>query len=222
MTITDFCEFVAAFRDLLPVSNSCIAGLNTPACSDSQSATLVPRVIMLRLLCKDSASEGVTIDSNHPIVQHSIVLRDVVVLCSDHDPTFPERDTDHGPIVCHVPVTSISETLMSMILWFAEYHKDVPYSNVPKPLPSGNIRDFCCQYDADFFEDMEQETVFEVILAANVLSYQPLLDLSCACVASMIKGKSPEEIRQTFNIVNDFTPEEEAQVREENKWCEEA
>ena len=23
------------------------------------------------------------------------------------------------------------------------------------------------------------------------------------------------------NIVNDFTPEEEAQVREENKWCEE-
>ena len=27
---------------------------------------------------------------------------------------------------------------------------------------------------------------------------------------------------KTFNIVNDFTPEEEAQVREENKWCEEA
>ena len=41
-------------------------------------------------------------------------------------------------------------------------------------------------------------------------------------VASMIKGKTPEDIRKTFNIVNDFTPEEEAQVREENKWCEEA
>ena len=26
----------------------------------------------------------------------------------------------------------------------------------------------------------------------------------------MIKGKSPEEIRKLFNIVNDFTPEEEA------------
>jgi hypothetical protein len=32
----------------------------------------------------------------------------------------------------------------------------------------------------------------------------------------------PEEIRSTFNITNDFSPEEEAQVREENKWCEEA
>ena len=28
----------------------------------------------------------------------------------------------------------------------------------------------------------------------------------------MIKGKSPEEIRKTFNITNDFTPEEEEQI----------
>lgn len=28
----------------------------------------------------------------------------------------------------------------------------------------------------------------------------------------MIKGKSPEEIRSTFGITNDFTPEEEAKV----------
>merc|ERR550537_1587314 len=27
-------------------------------------------------------------------------------------------------------------------------------------------------------------------------------------------------IEKPLNIVNDFTPEEEAQVREENKWCE--
>jgi hypothetical protein len=28
----------------------------------------------------------------------------------------------------------------------------------------------------------------------------------------MIKGKTPEEIRKLFNIVNDFTPEEEVCV----------
>ena len=31
----------------------------------------------------------------------------------------------------------------------------------------------------------------------------------------MIKGKQPEEIRKLFNIVNDFTPEEEAQIKKE-------
>jgi len=34
-------------------------------------------------------------------------------------------------------------------------------------------------------------------------------DLGCKAIAGMIKGKSPEEIRKTFNIVNEFTPEEE-------------
>lgn len=36
----------------------------------------------------------------------------------------------------------------------------------------------------------------------------------------MIKGKSAEEIRKTFNITNDFTPEEEAQIKKENDWAE--
>ena len=49
---------------------------------------------------------------------------------------------------------------------------------------------------------------------------KPLLDLCCAKIASMIKGKSPEEIRETFGIENDFTPEEEARLREEHKWCD--
>lgn len=77
------------------------------------------------------------------------------------------------------------------------------------------------EWDADFV-DLEQETLFELILAANFMDIKPLLDLTCAKVASMIKGKTPEQIRKAFNIVNDFSPEEEAKVREENKWCEES
>ena len=55
----------------------------------------------------------------------------------------------------------------------------------------------------------------------NFLNFQGLLDVTCKTVANMIKGKTPEEIRKTFNIKNDFTPSEEEQVRKENEWCEE-
>jgi S-phase kinase-associated protein 1 len=136
-------------------------------------------------------------------------------------------------------------------------------SEIEKPLKSQNMADVVQKWYADFV-DLEQVLLFELILAANYMDIKPLLDLTCATVASMIKGKTvrinkerlivsellvtaasriacfhichlrshtfffpvsiiqPEEIRATFNITNDFSPEEEAQVREENKWCEEA
>jgi S-phase kinase-associated protein 1 len=37
----------------------------------------------------------------------------------------------------------------------------------------------------------------------------------------MIKGKSPEEIRQLFGIENDWTQSELEMVQKENQWCEE-
>ena len=36
----------------------------------------------------------------------------------------------------------------------------------------------------------------------------------------MIKGKTPEEIRKTFHIKNDFTPSGEEQMGKENEWYE--
>ena len=55
--------------------------------------------------------------------------------------------------------------------------------------------------------------------AADYLNIKSLLDLTSQTVVDMIKGKTPEEIRKTFNITNDFTLEEEEEVRRENAWA---
>ncbi|CAN0919627.1 SKP1-like protein 4 [Linum grandiflorum] len=49
--------------------------------------------------------------------------------------------------------------------------------------------------------------------------HQELLDLMCRKVAHMISEKMTEEMRKIFNIKNDFTPEEEANIRIENRWA---
>lgn len=51
------------------------------------------------------------------------------------------------------------------------------------------------------------------------MNIKELLDLTCQPVADMIKGRTPDEIRATFHIINDYTPEEEAEVRRENSWA---
>ncbi|XP_021866338.2 SKP1-like protein 1A [Spinacia oleracea] len=74
------------------------------------------------------------------------------------------------------------------------------------------------KWDADFV-NVDQNTLFDLILAANYLNIKSLLDLTCQTVADMIKGKTPEEIRKIFNIRNDFTPEEEEAIKKENQWA---
>jgi S-phase kinase-associated protein 1 len=76
------------------------------------------------------------------------------------------------------------------------------------------------KFYVDFIKSMDKDEFYHLTLAANYLDIKPLLDLCCANIASMIKGKTPEEIRVNLDIVNDFTPEEEAQIRAENKWAE--
>jgi S-phase kinase-associated protein 1 len=124
--------------------------------------------------------------------------------------------------------------ILAKVIEFAEHYKVEPMNEIAKvriffffsvifcqPLKSANMSEVVQEWYATFV-GVDQEVLFELILAANYMDIKPLLDLTCATVASMIKGKTPEEIRKHFNIVNDFTPAEEAQVREENKWCEEA
>lgn len=114
----------------------------------------------------------------------------------------------------------IKSSILRKVIEFCQHHVDNRLPEIEKPLRSANLADIVPEWDAKFV-DVSQEELFELILAANYMHINSLLDLACAKVASMIKGKSPEDIRKTFNIKNDFTPEEEAQVREENRWCEE-
>jgi S-phase kinase-associated protein 1 len=130
------------------------------------------------------------------------------------------RADEHEEVI-EIPIVNVKTAILKKVVEFCEHHVTEPMSDIEKPLKSDNMTEVVQSFYANFI-NVDQETLFDLILAANFMDIKPLLDLTCASVASMIKGKTPEEIRTTFNIKNDFTPEEEAQVLEENRWCEEA
>ena len=121
-----------------------------------------------------------------------------------------------------IPLPQVKKPILTKIVTFCE--RLVEHGNPPdidKPLSHNDMKQVTDEWHANFV-DLEQEELFELVMAANYLDIKPLLELSCAKVASQIKNKSVVEIRKYFNIENDFTPEEEAQIQEENRWAEES
>jgi len=146
-----------------------------------------------------------------------VVVSKKVAMMSELVKTMVEGDRESTDI----PLPNVKGGVLRKVVEYLKYHVDQPAKPIDKPLKSANMAEVVSQWDADFV-DVDQELLFELILAANYMDIKPLLDLTCAKVASMIKGKNPEQIRKTFNITNDFTPEEEEAVKAENKWAEES
>ncbi|KAI5440744.1 SKP1-like protein 14 [Lathyrus oleraceus] len=74
------------------------------------------------------------------------------------------------------------------------------------------------EFEAEFVKKLNNEEVKELFLAANYLNIKKLLDFLSQVIADRIANKSVEYVRRYFGIENDFTPEEEAKLREELAW----
>ena len=98
-------------------------------------------------------------------------------------------------------------------------------------------KDYQCvdEFDRKFFGQMDHLQHCEVVAAANYLAIKRLLDNGCKLIAgqspigycstgesisAQMVGVPIPEIRKKFNIVNDYTKEEEDLIILENKWID--
>jgi S-phase kinase-associated protein 1 len=111
-----------------------------------------------------------------------------------------------------IPISEVTGRILAKVIEYCKKHVEAESSD-------GNCsKDELKKWDAEFV-NVDKPTLFDLIMAANYLHIKSLLDLTCMTVADMIKGKTPEEIRNTLNIENDFTKEEEEELRRENQWA---
>ncbi|KAK2433196.1 SKP1 protein 1B [Trifolium repens] len=114
-----------------------------------------------------------------------------------------------------IPIPNVTGKIVAKIIEYCKKHVD---AGCFEENPSN---DELKAFDADFVK-IDHGTLCDLIMAAKYLDMKSLLDLTCKTFAEMImiKGKpfDPEEIFKFFNIVKDFSPEEEEELRLENQW----
>ncbi|KAF1983462.1 S-phase kinase-associated protein 1A [Aulographum hederae CBS 113979] len=154
-----------------------------------------------------TSSDGTDISVERQVAERSILIKNLLA-------DLPGEATTEA-----IPIPNVNEPVLRKVIEWCDHHKKDPPASAEDDSDSRKKSTDIDEWDQKFMQ-VDQEMLFEIILAANYLDIKALLDVGCKTVANMIKGKSPDEIRKTFNIQNDFTPEEEDQIRRENEWAE--
>lgn len=155
------------------------------------------------------SNDDVEVVVDRPVAERSMLIKNML------DDFGTEGTPDQS-----IPIPNVNEVVLKKVIEWCEHHRADPVQTNDDENENRKKSTDIDEWDQKFMQ-VDQEMLFEIILAANYLDIKALLDVGCKTVANMIKGKSPEEIRKTFNIQNDFTPEEEEQIRRENEWAEE-
>ncbi|RLO06911.1 hypothetical protein DYB28_010405 [Aphanomyces astaci] len=152
-----------------------------------------------------TSSEGDAFEVPVHVATMSEVVRQVVEDTADSD------DVD-------IPLAAVKTHVLVKVVEFINYHHEHPMKDIPTPITT-SFEDVVDDWDLDFINE-SYEMIFELILAANYLNISPLLNLACAKISGVIHGRSPDQIREIFDIDEPFTAEEEAFIRQENQWPE--
>jgi len=111
-----------------------------------------------------------------------------------------------------ITVNKVSKHIMSLVTEYLIHHNGKQPAEIAKPIRNINM----CKlvedpWDAWFANKMSKREIFQLILAANYIDCQSLLQLGCAKFATFIVGKSPEEIKRFFSEEDDHQIEQNNQ-----------
>ena len=124
----------------------------------------------VRLLCSDGEEVEIDLD----IAEKSVLIKGLI------DDSGTEEQ---------IPLPNVKRPILEKVITFCQHLKDHAPPEIEKPLKSVDMASVVDAWYADYI-NLEQEVLFELIMASNYLDIKPLLELSCSKVASLIKNKS--------------------------------
>lgn len=125
--------------------------------------------------------------SRFPVSDSEISLSNLVknVLITDTEAT-------------EIDLPNIDEVILGHVVEFLKLRNGIESDEIKRPLRSTNMHEVTELKDADFINKFPMQTLLQIVLAANYMDISSLLHLGCAKVASVIKGKSPAEIKEAL------------------------
>ncbi|CAJ0578468.1 unnamed protein product, partial [Mesorhabditis spiculigera] len=109
----------------------------------------------------------------------------------------------------------VTSEMMKLIVEWCDYHKRMPHHWDDRvgwfPLrPSAMIR-----WQRKYMNKCTPQQLLQLVTVADALKIGSLLHRGCEAIADTLKGQTTEQMRETWNIVDDTTEEDR---KEQDEW----
>ena len=143
-------------------------------------------------MCQDGQVLAVGVEA----ARKSVIINDIIEEGNDGE---------------EIPV-QVNKDIMEKVIEFCVHIGTAEPPQIDKPLTSTDLSQLGVDEWYINYISVDKNTLFEIVMAANYLNIPSLLELSSAAVAAQMKGQSVDFVRDYFEVQNDFTEEELAQI----------
>jgi len=152
----------------------------------------------------DDQETIVLISNDEPNPQRFEITKKAASLCN-----LIKSILDGDASAKEIPIKKVRGDILALIVEYLKRHNGKKPAEIAKPIRSVKMEKIVeDKWDADFINKMSKKVIFQVILGANYMDLPSLLHLGCAKIATLIKGKSPEEIKNILSDESNEVPEE--------------
>ncbi|KAI3949294.1 hypothetical protein MKW98_023231 [Papaver atlanticum] len=125
-----------------------------------------------------------------------------------------------------IPLPNVTGEVLEKVIVFLKRHApamEFLYGPAAKDLEKEEFEKAAhdlMNFDTEFIKGIESDQmIFDLIFVGNYLAIKNLMDLTCEVVAQKMMKMTPDQVRDYLRIENDYTPEQEAEVRADNAWA---
>lgn len=164
-------------------------------------------IIIKMTVKKFIPTNGIPVEFGTTFIDYSNFVKEVLM---------DDEDNDDDNVELNVPFDS--ETIKFCVKFCELYNRDKYTLSSMKPLKTNNFNELVPYWCNNMFNDINEQTLMNVLMASDYLHIDILLDTTCTKIATILKGKSVEEITKAFDILNDFTEEEKNYFTKAHNW----
>merc|ERR1711964_131818 len=96
-----------------------------------------------------------------------------------------------------IEIKKVNGQILNLVVEYLKHRDGKVPAEIAKPIKSVKMAVVVEDpWDAEFINKQTKKVIFQIILGANYMDIKSLLHLGCAKIATLIKGKSPEEIKK--------------------------